>query len=64
MAQVYLAVKYHADHSNRDRVERVSGAFEACGITTVCVQRDFERWGETAFPAHEADAHCLRGDSR
>ncbi|MDJ0791111.1 MAG: nucleoside 2-deoxyribosyltransferase [Acidimicrobiia bacterium] len=53
MAPVYLAAKYHADHSNRERVEQVSSAFEACGIATVCVQRDFERWGETAFPAHE-----------
>ena len=53
MAQVYLAMKYHADHSNRGLVAQVSDAFEECGIPTVCVQRDFERWGETAFPAQE-----------
>ncbi len=53
MAQVYVAVKYHADHSNRGIVARITDAFEACGVTTVCVQRDFEHWGETVFTPRE-----------
>ena len=53
MAQVYVAVKYRADHSNRRIVAEISDAFEACGITTVCVERDFEHWGETAFTPGE-----------
>ena len=53
MARVYLAVKFHADHGNRGVVAEISDAFDACGLTTVSVQRDFEQWGETAFTPDE-----------
>ena len=53
MTQVYLAVKYHADHANRGVVAEVSDALEACGLRTVCVQRDVERWGENEFTPDE-----------
>jgi nucleoside 2-deoxyribosyltransferase len=40
--KAYIAVKYHADHSNRERIEGISAAL-------VCVTRDLEKWGEVQF---------------
>jgi hypothetical protein len=53
MNQIYLALKFHPDHSNRGLVEQISDAFESCGVGTVCVARDVERWGEKAFMPDE-----------
>lgn len=43
---VYLAIKFHSDHRNRELVDRISTEMESRGLTTVCVARDFEKWGE------------------
>ncbi len=32
--------------NNRDRIEAITRALEACGFDTVCIVRDVERWGE------------------
>lgn len=51
--QVYLAIKYHADHSNRTTIEQISAQLAAVGLTSVCVVRDVERWGEIHFAPEE-----------
>jgi nucleoside 2-deoxyribosyltransferase len=50
---VYLAIKFHADHRNRELVDRISAEFEKQGLTTVCVARDLEEWGQVSFDAHD-----------
>ncbi|MGI9528830.1 MAG: nucleoside 2-deoxyribosyltransferase [Acidimicrobiia bacterium] len=46
-------MKYHPDHRNRGLVDLISDAFESCGVETVCVARDIERWGEEALEPDE-----------
>jgi len=47
--KAYIAIKYHADHGNRERIERISTALEQQGLETVCITRDLEKWGEVQF---------------
>ena len=47
--KAYIAIKYHADHSNRERIEGISAALERQGLETVCITRDLEKWGEVQF---------------
>jgi nucleoside 2-deoxyribosyltransferase len=56
---VYLAIKFHADHSNRELVDRISAVFEKHGLTTVCVARDLEEWGRVSFDAHDLMQRAL-----
>ena len=51
--RAYLAIKYHADHSNRPRIESISEVLESMGYETLCVTRDLEQWGLYTFTAHE-----------
>lgn len=53
MSQVYIALKFHSDHSNRGLVDQIADAFESCGVESVCVARDLERWGERVFQPDE-----------
>ena len=50
--KAYLAIKYHADNANRDRIEGITAALAACGIRTLCIARDVEQWGAVHFDAH------------
>ena len=50
---VYLAIKFHSDHRNRELVDRISTEMESHGLTTVCVARDFEKWGEIKLDSHD-----------
>ena len=43
--RAYLAIKYHADHANRNRIEGISAVLESLGIITFCITRDVEQWG-------------------
>jgi 2'-deoxynucleoside 5'-phosphate N-hydrolase len=45
LKRVYLAIKYHADQSNRSQIETISSVFEAQGFSTLSVVRDLEHWG-------------------
>jgi nucleoside 2-deoxyribosyltransferase len=47
--KAYIAIKYHADHSNRERIEGISAALERQGYETVCITRDLEKWGAVQF---------------
>lgn len=51
--KVYLAIKFHADHRNRELVDRISTVFKAHGLTVVCVARDMDVWGRVSFDAHD-----------
>jgi nucleoside 2-deoxyribosyltransferase len=43
--KVYLGIKFHSDNSNREAIEQIAQALEACGCETICIQRDIEHWG-------------------
>jgi nucleoside 2-deoxyribosyltransferase len=47
--KAYIAIKYHADQSNRERIEGISAALEQQGYETVCITRDLEKWSEVQF---------------
>ncbi|MBN2005179.1 MAG: nucleoside 2-deoxyribosyltransferase [Anaerolineae bacterium] len=47
--QAYIAIKYHEDHANRARIEGITRALEAHGLSTYCVARDLEGWGAVHF---------------
>jgi nucleoside 2-deoxyribosyltransferase len=51
--KVYLAIKYHPDNQNKQRIEKISAALEQQGIETACITRDVERWGQVHFAATE-----------
>lgn len=44
--RAYIAIKYHADHGNRECIEGISTALDQQGFETVCITRDLEKWGE------------------
>ena len=44
--RAYLGIKYHPDNRNRAVIEGISEVLAGCGITTSCVVRDLERWGQ------------------
>jgi nucleoside 2-deoxyribosyltransferase len=47
--RVYLAIKFHEDYRNRERIATLSSALARAGCETFCVVRDLERWGEVRF---------------
>lgn len=51
--RAYLAIKYHPDHTNRERVEGLSAALAGAGIEARCVARDVEGWGRARFEPAE-----------
>ena len=50
---IYLAIKYHPDHSNRTLIEKITVACTISGFDTVCIVRDFELYGNKSYSAHE-----------
>ena len=51
--KAYLAVKYHEDHYNRDRIEGICAVLEKLGCKTFCATRDLEQWGTVALTPQE-----------
>lgn len=51
--QVYIAIKYHADHQNRLAIEQITEALEQNGFATRCVTRDLEKWGQVRLTPAE-----------
>jgi hypothetical protein len=49
-----LSLKFHGDHRNRPFIEALSVVSAGVGVTTHCVARDLEHWGQ-----HEFDAASL-----
>ena len=50
--RVYLAIKFHEDCRNRERIAALSSVLARAGCETFCVVRDLERWGEVRFSPH------------
>ena len=44
--RAYISIKYRADNSNKNCIEKISSALEQNGFETVCIARDLERWGQ------------------
>ena len=53
MKKSYLAIKFHADHRNKDKIEQLSAIIEKCGYESICIARDIEKWGQKSFSPHE-----------
>ena len=57
--KAYISIKYHADNSNKDCIEKISSALERNGFETVCIARDIEKWGEIQLSPHELMQRAL-----
>ncbi len=44
--RAYISIKYCADNSNRNCIEKIASALEQNGFETVCITRDIEKWGQ------------------
>lgn len=42
----YFGIKFFEDSQNRNEVNAITAALQKDGIQTVCIARDFEKWGE------------------
>lgn len=51
--KIFLSIKYHTDHANRERIEAIARAVDRCGFKTICIARDVEQWGKFHFDADE-----------
>lgn len=51
--KTYISIKYRADNSNKDCIEKISSALERNDFETVCIARDIEKWGEVQLTPHE-----------
>jgi nucleoside 2-deoxyribosyltransferase len=46
---IYLAIKFHADFSNKKFIESLSDALDRAGHSSIVAVRDFEQWGALKF---------------
>ncbi len=44
--RAYIAIKYHPDSRNRERIAALSDTLQAVGVESLCIARDVERWGQ------------------
>lgn len=51
--KAFISIKYHDDHCNKARIEKIAWALEQSGITSVCITRDIEKWGQIKFEPAE-----------
>jgi hypothetical protein len=51
--KAYFGIKYHEDFGNRCEIEAIITALENGGIQTICMVRDFEKWGDFNFTPKE-----------
>jgi nucleoside 2-deoxyribosyltransferase len=49
--KIFLSIKYHADHYNRDLIENITRALQPHRV--ICVARDVEEWGKEKFGSQE-----------
>jgi 2'-deoxynucleoside 5'-phosphate N-hydrolase len=49
--QAYIAIKYHPDRRNRDKIEQITRALARIGLGSVCIVRDVEAWGQVSLDA-------------
>ena len=58
--RAFLAVKFHADHQNKLRIEAISDLLHDAGWDTTVIVRDFEDWGAIQFTPHELMQHSFK----
>lgn len=51
--KAYLAIKFHPDGRNKEKVEAISEALRKSGIEPFCFVRDIEKFGKNSFTAKE-----------
>ncbi len=49
--KAYIAIKYHVDQRNRERIEQITAALARIGLDSLCIVRDVEAWGQVALDA-------------
>jgi nucleoside 2-deoxyribosyltransferase len=49
--KIFLSIKYHPDHRNRDLIESITQALQPHRV--MCIARDVEEWGEKKFGSRE-----------
>ncbi|MDQ7794484.1 MAG: L-2-amino-thiazoline-4-carboxylic acid hydrolase [bacterium] len=57
--QIFLSIKYHADHRNRGLVEEIIATLGARGHRVVCVARDLEEWGGRRYSCRDLMARTV-----
>ncbi|MEM7736957.1 MAG: nucleoside 2-deoxyribosyltransferase [Deinococcota bacterium] len=50
---VYLGIKYHADNSNQAKIEALTAVLTKCGVQSICIHRDVEKWGEVKLASSD-----------
>jgi 2'-deoxynucleoside 5'-phosphate N-hydrolase len=58
--KIFLSIKFHPDHSNREVTEEILQILEHCGAKATCIVRDFEKWGVVQYDAQELMRITLR----
>lgn len=51
--RAYISIKYRADNSNKNCIEKIASALEQNGFETVCITRDIEKWGQIKLSPEE-----------
>ena len=51
--KAYISIKYRADNSNKNCIEKIASALEQSGFETVCITRDIEKWGQIELSPEE-----------
>lgn len=51
--RAYISIKYRADNSNKNCIEKIASALEQSGFETVCITRDIEKWGQIELSPEE-----------
>ena len=51
--RAYISIKYRADNSNRNCIEKIASALEQNGFETVCITRDIEKWRQIELSPEE-----------
>ena len=49
--KIFLSIKYHPDHRNRDLIELITQVLQPHRVT--CIARDVEEWGKKKFGSRE-----------
>ena len=57
---VYVGIKFHADNSNKAKIEAISDTLTGCGLQSVCVRRDVEDWGRVELSADALMRETIR----
>jgi nucleoside 2-deoxyribosyltransferase len=51
--QAYLGIKHYRDHRNRDVIDFLSSTLLDLDVQTICIARDFEKWGKVELGSQD-----------